>query len=1643
MKDILNVDKLQKHFHSIDKAVDIHFLYYDRLPKIAFINNNAIDKVIEYFLNEKMFLKPPKLVVVELNDSYSILEYSNKSYLEFKGTIDNMALNEVEPIELTEDCAKNIVYNIYEENFSWLNDPKSKRAISAIPRIFSEPSVIIFELIQNAYDSNATKVKLDLSEDSFCFYHNGDKFTEADVNSISFVNLSTKDKDKVGFMGIGFKAIFLASDTPEIHSHPFSFMFNNKSSGGFILPQNINSRSFESGYSTFIYAPLRNQDVYKSLNDALLEQESANTICLSDKTFLHLVKADGNKTTGITDIQSPYLNLNIDKGLFDDTYIILSERKDKEKSQIEHWLRLERKIRPSKEEIIEFLEARDLKGSGLENEGWEESVSVVARLVDDNNKVSPDLSLDGLINVYLPTRIKTGMKFDVQGNFLVNAARDSLKNIDGLWNRRLFTQLADLCIDILIWCKKLSGTKQVLVASFYNLIPEWDEVNLSSKIINDVKTRFIQRFQEEYLVPIESDIMTQSDFCKPSECIVVEKDIYDLFGRDNLENYSRKKIVNQQLSKASIEKLVKYFGISVWSVNDTIDLLNSNTWEDTYRSFNTLKKWNRQLTKLYAYLFKQLGKQKQEIIEGMLRKCSIFPIEWNDETKDYILVKYEKELYRLHYESSQIDLTPFNKKVVLLHQSFDNYLRGREGNLEDEEKQNIEDSRKLLDIVKIKRLDPNTVINDFILPIFNNVELYNIAQVIDYTAYICKHYKEISDKKNVNIKLLDKKGKFCRPNQLYFSSNYEFNDLDIFFGDKDNLFVSSKYLDNDRASFENWKEFFQNIGVWKLFPLIYIKESISYFSERGKNIREELILPRPRASYYSDDYPANSYLITDLGFRNEVTLRLNEICGLNSKVKKDSMRAFLRILNRNWENYYSKYIKKTVTYYLHGQQIQYNEKPHFKIYEDTTYFSYLLNESWVPVINESDLKLSNEVLTYSEENISFSDDGILVCEEPISEKFADDLKFLTVPSEITNLDRLKRLVNRNVKSIEKYKEIYKEIFDDAIDNENKWLEVKNFFEKNSVIYANDRFWSSKQLIYLPDATISAYFPNLSTIYPEFKEVFINNLEISETQSSIYHIIQLFRDYIWKVERAISDEFRGVILYGYRRLLNYLEDYGDDLFKNTEEGKMFKLEAKVYCRKVGWVSIKESSPIVYLDVAKYDKNSLDTDAIYIESHLTQLKRDTSDLMPLLNLLNVVAASQSINEVYSYSGMAVVYPSYETIGKNLLYLITTMINILEEQEYDDGDKSKVSQFIKHLKSLKSYGILIYKVRDIKTMLMLNDQVLSESKKSCYIDKIDEVIRIYISDRIKIVYGSLKEELENLLRVSDLPIIQKDIISKLITNTIANIEDYFDESIQCFLIEGGYKHEQENCGNNSIITQDAEEQSAASSEEASNYDGENQEDTADESQEDAENGDNGGIKENGEKKNYVDIIKPINEDDISISDIDLDECDKPEEGSENPHNPHQKRKGGPKGRNYNNIFSKEDGDRGEEIVFKIEKKRLREIGLLDYVGKIRHISKLIPTNPWDIESFDKVGNLIVPIRIEVKSTVDKDNNTFPMSENELIEALAEKHPKGELYIYRVYGVREENPRIRRFIFKDFFNKKKINIVTKDVYVEIHTKK
>ena len=145
---------------------------------------------------------------------------------------------------------------------------------------YSDSAHFVYELLQNADDAGATEVDMQLDSDKFIFTHNGSvRFTVSNperieedrasgrlghINSICYIGFSSKDtttfetgaQNKIGKFGVGFKAVFQYTRTPEVYDDPFCFRIDD-----WIVPSIIDGSSCQRKNHTVIVIPFNRQSV--------------------------------------------------------------------------------------------------------------------------------------------------------------------------------------------------------------------------------------------------------------------------------------------------------------------------------------------------------------------------------------------------------------------------------------------------------------------------------------------------------------------------------------------------------------------------------------------------------------------------------------------------------------------------------------------------------------------------------------------------------------------------------------------------------------------------------------------------------------------------------------------------------------------------------------------------------------------------------------------------------------------------------------------------------------------------------------------------------------------------------------------------------------------------------------------------------------------------------------------------------------------------------------------------------------------------------------------------------------------------------------------------------------------------------------
>lgn len=762
---------------------------------------------------------------------------------------------------------KKFIHDLYVEKTK--NDPNSKTLANALDMItktvFEDSNRFIFELIQNADDSPTKSgvaninVEIKLLENYLVFSHTGKHFTKEDVKGISDLGSGdsgkTKDIEKTGYKGIGFKSIFNTCDLVYILSNNFTFKFDKnhgrwKESQNYpwqIIPIWFDETELDNEILSEInrlnvitIVPITNREQIKK---EILDVFSDSRIMLFLRHISKMSFFDGSeqklqltREQDADGLKSIFVNgLLKSRWLYKEFIVpVDTDLKQKIKS-------LDKATYPDK-----LKEATNIK------------ISFAASVVEgDIEEIS-----DAQIYCYLPSKVQCNFNFLINGDFITNAERTRILEND--WNGFIFKQIAICKIkwlaELVVDCKyKYQFTKLIrgkfssvgsLTSQSYDegldsavaeisFIPVQDNENVLSKISDCIidNTGFSDEFGTELILSRYSDknyvvnckIQNPSMLARLGAEIVDKKELCGLFLTEPF-----KKIVNSNVQYNI--RLIKFL----------YQKDNKSGWSTYLKSVPFLLDEDQQLSPP-ENLYYPLPKGEMEISNVVCMKFLDTQVFESIKNDDNLIMWLTSLGIR---EPSELDIL---RKSIF---------------------QMIDD-----DLVKM----PNALlIGRFVFRIFDK----GILNENDY-------------KKLSNLKLVTTKGSLQLPSRCYLSDYFKPDlNLESFFTEGD--YVSPQYTE-EVGKVSGYKKMFIRFGVQQKIKVL-IEERIE---------RPQLERKYPYVQSYlnfldsGDFYPQRTkpYRHTSQhGLKNFVYVQYLEY----SRYYKFSLKLWEIILGSNWQEIRSK-----------------------------------------------------------------------------------------------------------------------------------------------------------------------------------------------------------------------------------------------------------------------------------------------------------------------------------------------------------------------------------------------------------------------------------------------------------------------------------------------------------------------------------------------------------------------------------------------------------------------------------------------------------------------------------------------------------------------------------------------------------------
>jgi hypothetical protein len=395
-------------------------------------------------------------------------------------------------------------------------------AINRLEKAFPEQWHFLMEFIQNADDSQSTSFSLRLTENKVTILNDGREFDYDDVESVCNVGQSSKahpDKgeDYIGYLGVGFKSVFLISDNPRIFSGEYQFEFDKHSwSDPTLSPWQItpiwvhdDTKTLPDDYNTKFEIPFSSDVNQETFNKLTSELDVGQ---ISDRTILFLKNLEEIEIVDeVNDVEK-----TISKSIIttrDEYDIVEVTTKKNDETETTRWLRF-----TGTAEVPERVKEDRMTKQWERHTINHREIIVAFELNRDNALQKQEGTAHIGVFSFLPLKeVPSGLNFLVQADFLTAPGRETIHR-DAPWNRWLAQEIFELIIGQAIPAFKqdLNWRKNFMTI----LYPQKGGHSLFDEEIH----RPLQGHLEDASVLLTVD----DEFGRPRDCVNIDPSIGEL-----------------------------------------------------------------------------------------------------------------------------------------------------------------------------------------------------------------------------------------------------------------------------------------------------------------------------------------------------------------------------------------------------------------------------------------------------------------------------------------------------------------------------------------------------------------------------------------------------------------------------------------------------------------------------------------------------------------------------------------------------------------------------------------------------------------------------------------------------------------------------------------------------------------------------------------------------------------------------------------------------------------------------------------------------------------------------------------------------------------------------------------------------------
>lgn len=382
-------------------------------------------------------------------------------------------------------------------------DGMLRRALERIIQLYTDKSHFVYELLQNAEDAGASKIKFLQYPDRLVVLHDGHPFSMENLQGLCDIGKSDKinDLNQIGEFGVGFKSVFGICEKVQLFSHPTKEDVAKGYSQfaveilDFTHPVDIDDQEVDAGYTTKFIFPysvgftFSGFDTVDKLNDVLSKR--LQNLGITTLLFMKNLQSIDYQ------IELPKLKRSgsylLDKTVINDHCSLVSAIGETDSKK-------------DKEEVVSYLVfSRAVKGIQAGR-----TIDIAFTLnVGEDGKYDFKPSKYPYISVYFPTETESKLKFIVQGPYRTTPNRSSVP-ADDKDNIELAKQTAALLRDSVIELRDAGK----LDFSLLNILPIDEEVFYSAPLFEGMFEATTDMMQEENLLLCKNGSYASSESVK-------------------------------------------------------------------------------------------------------------------------------------------------------------------------------------------------------------------------------------------------------------------------------------------------------------------------------------------------------------------------------------------------------------------------------------------------------------------------------------------------------------------------------------------------------------------------------------------------------------------------------------------------------------------------------------------------------------------------------------------------------------------------------------------------------------------------------------------------------------------------------------------------------------------------------------------------------------------------------------------------------------------------------------------------------------------------------------------------------------------------------------------------------------------------